>query len=83
MSFLEEVSPTRMIGHRSLAEMYAKEVLSEVEEGAADVSMDLFGEGLTHTGLCVVLHDITAQSSSHGRRNEFLYSWWTRRHVVV
>ena len=34
-----------MIGHRSLAEMYAKEVLSEVEEGAADVSMDLFWGG--------------------------------------
>jgi hypothetical protein len=26
------------MGHRSLAEMYAKEVLSEVEDGAAGVS---------------------------------------------
>ena len=35
-----------MIGHRSLAEMYAKEVLSEVEESAVDVSMDLFWGGI-------------------------------------
>jgi hypothetical protein len=32
-----------MMGHRSLADIYAKEVLSEVEEGAVNVSMACAG----------------------------------------
>ena len=44
------------MGHRSLAEMYAKEVLSEVEEGAADVRMALSWLALTHTNLRIVFH---------------------------
>jgi hypothetical protein len=46
---------TRIMGHRSLAEMYAKEVLSDVEDGAADVSTATWEE-LIHTGLRIVLH---------------------------
>jgi hypothetical protein len=37
-----------------------------------------FGEGLTHTGLCVVLHDVAAQSSGHGRPTN---SYIRGRHV--
>lgn len=31
--------PTRMTGQRSLAEMYANEVLSDVTDGAADIRL--------------------------------------------
>lgn len=45
-----------MTGQRSLAEMYANEVLSDVEERAAKVS-DSFDEGgFEHTGLRVMFH---------------------------
>ena len=56
---------TRIMGQRSLAEMYAKEVLSEVEEGAANVSSSYCGGVLIPTGLRIILHfDVTYSLAS-------------------
>jgi hypothetical protein len=45
-----------MTGHRSLAEIYAKLVLSEVIDSAADVRLaDVEGQ-LIRTGLSIVFH---------------------------
>ena len=49
------------MGHRSLAEMYAKEVLSEVDEGAAEVRVGRLVGDLMPTGLGIVLHFGAAQ----------------------
>ncbi len=65
------------MGHRSLAEMYANEFLSEVAEGAADVKMAFSGLALTHTGLRIVFHVAISTASKNGRRNA-LYSWVER-----
>lgn len=42
VSFRESLEHTRITGQRSLAEMYAKEVLSAVEDGAASVRQSFF-----------------------------------------
>lgn len=69
-----------MTGHRSLAEMYAKEVLSDVKEGAVDVSLGPAGEGLILTGLCIVLHLFAAAFfSSTAGTMKFI----SRKRVVV
>jgi hypothetical protein len=47
---------TIMTGQRSLAEMYANEVLSEVEERAVKVSNSFYSRGFEPTGLRIVFH---------------------------
>ena len=51
MSRGRSLLPTRIMGHRSLAEMYAKDVLSDVDDGAADVSTAPLGGIKTYVSL--------------------------------
>lgn len=58
---------TIMTGHRSLAEIYAKLVLSEVIASAADVRLaDLEGQ-LIRTGLGIVFHFDATVFDKNGR----------------
>lgn len=55
-SIWSAASPTMMTGQRSLADMYAKEVLSAVEESATEVRLRDFLGVEVLTGLGIVLH---------------------------
>jgi hypothetical protein len=58
-----------MTGHRSLAEIYAKLVLSEVIDSAADVRLAGLKGYLIHTGLGIVFHFEAAVFVKNGRDN--------------
>jgi hypothetical protein len=49
--------------------MYANEVLSEVEEGAAEVNLGHLEQNRGHTGLCIVLHFDATQIFQYGKRD--------------
>jgi hypothetical protein len=58
---------TIMTGHRSLAEIYAKLVLSEVIDSAADVRLANLEGQLTLTGLGIVFHSDATVFDKNGR----------------
>lgn len=69
-----------MTGQRSLAEIYAKEVLSDVEYGTASESVVFLSMKNPRTGLCIVFH---FDMQVNGRQAVKLKSWWGRSPFLV
>jgi hypothetical protein len=67
-----------MTGQRSLAEMYANEVLSDVEDGAVDVRLAYFLGMKLLTGFRIVLHFADINKPARGGIGEIYMLLSTR-----